>query len=174
MYHWASEQTWYKVGAYDFRTGCIGFFRFSKDDARGLLRVGLPPPPWTSAQPRAIEVARRGHDDGEEKGRFAVTVKIFDIPPEVQAIESVAKSAFWHAAHAPNATPDMWKALVEAEAKEKMIEFVALSMTGWFSAGDVQVKVGVGTNVTPVLTRLVDEERLHRIGKTRGTRYLVR
>lgn len=174
MYHWASEQTWYKVGAYDFRTGCLGFFRFSKDDARGLLRAGFPPPPWTSPQSHGIEIARRGHEGGEEKGRFAVTVKLLDIPPEVQAIESAAKSTFWHAAHAPNATADMWKALVEVDTKEKMIESVALSMPGWFSAVDVKAIVGVGTNVSPVLTRLVDEDRLHRVGKTRGTRYLVR
>lgn len=49
-------------------------------------------------------------------------MKLFDIRPEVRAIESVAKSAFWHAGLTPNATPDMWKDLVDLVAKEKQVE----------------------------------------------------
>lgn len=173
MYQWASEQTWYKVGAYDFRTGCIGFFRFSKDDARGLLRAGFSPPPWTAPQP-GFEITRHAHDDGEEKGRFVVSAKSFDVPAALQAIVPAAKSAFWHAPHTPNATSGMWKDMVDAVGLEKSIEAAALGMVGWFSAGDVQAIVGAGTNVSPVLTRLTDEERLHRIGRTRGTKYKVR
>lgn len=174
MYHWASEQTWFKVGAYDFRTGCIGFFRFSKDDARGLLRAGISPPPWTSPQQRGFEVTRVAHHDDEEKGRFIVTMETFDIPSPLQAIVPAAERAFWHAPFTPNATPGMWGNLAAFVAMEKKIESVALGMVGWFSAGSVKALVGVGTNVSPVLKRLVDEERLHRVGKTRGTRYLVR
>lgn len=175
LYHWSAEQRFFKVGAYDLRTRCIGFFKFTRDDAKGLLRAGLLPPPWSAPQSHGFEVTRLAHDGGQAKGRFVVTVKLLDIDPALHAIIPAAKRAFWHAAHHPNAKPDMWKDLVDAVAHEKRIETAALGMTGLFSASDVQAIVGVGVNVLPVLKRMVEpERRLERFGRTRGTKYRVR
>lgn len=171
---WSKPQRLFKVGAFDLRSKCLGFFTFSLDDVRGMLRAGIPSAPWAAPQTHGIEITRLAHDDGEEKGRFVVTVDLLDVPPELQAIASVAKNAFWHAAHTPNATPGMWKDLVDAVDREQRIEAAALGMTGLFTASDVQAIVGVGVNVLAVLKKLVKGEKLQRFGQTRGTRYRVR
>lgn len=170
---WSTEQRWYTVGAYDFRTECIGFFRFSLDDAKGLLRAGLAPPPWNSSQSHGVEVFRLAHEDGEEKGRFVVRGKLFDIASEVKAIEPTAKTAFWHAGLTPNATPDMWEDLVDLVTKEKRIEAAILGTNGMFTANDVALLVP-GDNYSPILQRLVKEGRVERFGRARGTQYRVR
>ena len=99
-----------------------------------------------------------------------MTVKLFDIGPEVRAIESAAKNAFWHAAHAPNATRDMWKDLVDLVAKEKQIEAAILGTNGMFTANDIALLVP-GDNYSPILQRLVKEGRVERFGRTRATQY---
>jgi hypothetical protein len=73
----------------------------------------------------------------------------------------------------PNATPGMWKKVVDSVAREREIEAAALSLSGLFSASDVQTIVGPGSAVSPVLKRMVNDGRLKRFGKTRGTQYLV-
>lgn len=174
FYSWSTEQEWFTVGAYDFRSECIGFFKFSLDDGRGLLRAGLPAPPWNAPQVNGIEVSRLAHDNGEAKGRFVVTVKLVDIDPKLLAITAAAKRAFWDAGLNPNAEPGMWSDLVAAVVQEKKIESAALGRTGLFTAKDVEAVVGGGVNVLPVLKRLVNDGRLERFGRTRGTQYLVR
>lgn len=173
FYPCSTEQRWFTVGAYDFRTECIGFFRFSLDDVRGILRAGLPPAPWRSSQSHGVEVFRLAHEDGEEKGRFVVTVKLFDIPSEVKAIESAAKSAFWHAGLTPSSTPGMWQDLVDAVAKDKKIEAAILGTNGMFTANDIALLVP-GDNCSLILRRLVKEGRVERFGRTRATQYRVR
>lgn len=172
FYPCSAEQRWFTVGAYDFRTECIGFFRFSLDDAKGLLRAGLAPPPWNAPQACGVEVSRLAHRGGEEKGRFVVTAKLVSIDPSLLGIIPAAKKAFWHAGFVPNATPDMWKDLVDAVAKEKQIENVILGMNGMFTANDVALLVS-GDNYSPILRRLVKEGRVERFGRTRGTQYRV-
>ena len=174
FYPWSTEQEWFTVGAYDFRSECIGFFKFSLDDARGLLRAGLPAPPWNAPQASGIEVSRLAHDNGEAKGRFVVTVKLVDIDPKLAGITAAAKRAFWDAGLTPNAEPRMWSDLAAAVAEQKKIESVALGRTGLFTAKDVQAAVGIGASVLPVLKKLVEDGRLERFGRTRGTQYRVR
>lgn len=174
MYGCSTEQRWFKVGAYDMRTSHIGFVRFSTDDAKAMLRAGLPAPLWHAPQSHGIEVKRLAHGDGQEKGRFRVRMALVDLDPSLRLIVPAAVKAFQDAVHRPNATAGMWKDLVAFVAREKQIENAALGMTGLFIASDVQAVVGVGVNVLPVLKRMVEEERrLERFGKTRGTKYRV-
>ena len=168
----SAEQWWFKVGAYDLRTDCIGFVRFSIDDVRGMLRAGLPAAPWKAPLANGIDVTRLAHD-GKCEGRYAVTVKLVDIEPALHTIVPAAKRVFRDAYLSPNATLDMWKELVDTVAREKQVEAASLNMTGLFSAGDVQAIVGAGINVSPVLKRMVKDGRLDRFGKTRGTQYRV-
>lgn len=171
---WSTPQQLFKVGAYDLKTNCIGFFTFSLDDVRGMLRAGLPPAPWAVPQPHGIEMSRLGHGDGNKEGRFVVNVKLVDVDPAILGVVPGAKKVFSDAGLSPNATRDIWKDLVASVAVEKKVEVAALGMIGLFSASDVQAIVGVEVNVSPVLKRLEKEWKLQRFGRTRGTKYLVR
>jgi hypothetical protein len=93
FYPSSAEQRWFKVGAYDLRTNCIGFVRFSIDDVRGMLRAGLPAAPWNAPLAYGIDVTRLAHD-GRCEGRFVVTVKLLDIEPELHAIVPAARRIF--------------------------------------------------------------------------------
>jgi len=168
----SAEQWWFKVGAYDLRTNCIGFIRFSIDDVRGILRAGLPAAPWNAPLAHGIDVTRLAHE-GKCEGRYAVTVKLVDIDPALHSIVPAAKRIFRDAYLSPNAVPGMWKKVVDEVAREKQIEAAALGLIGLFSASDVHALVGAGINVSPVLKRMVNDGRLDRFGKTRGTQYRV-
>lgn len=117
-----------------------------------------------------IQTKRLAHD-GEERGRYRVTMTTVQLPEELLALGGRIRARFESCGFSPNATPGMWEELVARVAREKRIEEVALAMSGSFSAGTVRAVVGAEVNVTPVLRRLVDEGRLIMSGKKRGTRY---
>lgn len=169
----STPQQWFRVGALDLKTLKLGFVRFSIDDARSIIRAALPPPPWGAPLPYGIEVKRFAHIGGEEKGRFKEEMTLIDIPQDIAWMGPVGREAFRRAGHSPNAVWGMWKKLVVRWDQAKAIEVAALGMEGRFSAGDVKDVVGKDVNVTPVLTRLVDEKRLLPFGQGRGRTYEV-
>jgi hypothetical protein len=171
-YYWSSTQDWFRVGAVELATGGIGYFRFGIDDARKILKVGVPLPPWREPLPYGISVVRSPHD-GEEKGRYVVRVTEVHLGPELLAKGPLLRRKFWQAGHEPNATSEMWQQMFAQVQLETLIETTALAMLGQFSAGDVKKAIGKDANVTPVLARLVRERRLVQIGKGRGTQYRV-
>jgi hypothetical protein len=167
----STPQKWHRVGCYDLKTQKIGYFLFSVDDARGLLFAGFTPPPWPSGLSRAFEVKRRAHT-GVREGRFKLAITTLDIPNEVASLIPQARRMFARDGHWPNSTLGMWGKLAGRVAQEQAIERAALAQVGWFKAGDIKKVVG-NVNVSPVLTRLVEEERLVSEGKKRGARYMV-
>lgn len=168
----ATEQQWYKVGAVDLATNRLGYFRFSIDDAKAIVRARVSPPPWVQPLPAGLELVRVAHKKGGA-GRFPERVTLLDLEPEMIAIGPAARRRFDADAHHPNSVPGMWQAMVAAFALEQRIESAALSMVGTFSAGDIKDVVGGSANVTPVLQRLVKERRLVRSGRKRGAKYQV-
>lgn len=170
FYPWSHLQRWFRVGAVDLASGCIGYFRFGVDDARAMLKAGLPQPPWEQPLPYGISIIRASHD-GEAKGRYFVEVTQEHLDPQLLAMGPDVRKKFARAGHKPNASPGMWQELLDRVQLEKEIETTALSMFGEFSAGDVKKALGKDVNVTPVLQRLVRQNRLAQFGKKRGTRY---
>lgn len=160
MYHWASEQLWFRVGAIDLKTNEVGYFRFSTDDARAMLAAGVPPPPWVSPQTVGLTVKRLSHSTGKVMGRYKVSIVSQPIPVNILADVPAIAKAFQRLGHKPNAVPGSWSKLVAAQAQEEAIENAALSIDGVFKAGDVKAMVGETVNVTPVLRRLIQEGRL--------------
>jgi hypothetical protein len=68
----------------------------------------------------------------------------------------------------------MWRDLESRAVELRAIETAALSMNGWFAAGDVKALVGKGVNVSPSLALLKDEGRLQSNGRaTKAARYRV-
>lgn len=168
----STPRKWFKVGCFDLKTNKICYVRFSLDDARGLLRAGFSPPPWTAPLSTGIEVTRLAHDAVRE-GRFKVEIREVNVPADVVSLAPVARAMFARDGHWANSTLGMWKDLEARVSLEKEIEATALRMSDWFSAGDLKKKLGKPVNVTPVLTQLVQEKRLLPKGKKRGAKYLV-
>jgi len=172
-YHsWSPQQEWFDVGAFDLCTERLGVFSFTIDDARAMLRVHLPEPPWHGPLPFAIEVFREGHV-GTELGRFRVKMEPISLPPDLLAQGPELRAQFASHARKVNSGPGMWKRIAEPIALEKKIEAAALAMTGTFSASQLRSALGGDVNVSPVLTDLVDRDLLVRTGKKKGTRYEV-
>ncbi len=170
----ATPQKFYRVGCFDLKTRKLCYVRFSVDDSTGMLRAGIPAPPWSSGPlPYGIEVKRMAHGGGEEKGRFKVDIAIIDIDLKDAWIGREAPRMFAGDGHWSNSTRDMWKKQADRVAQVKAIEAAALGMAGRFSAGDVKRKLGAEVNVSPILRQLVDEERLLPFGKKRGRTYEV-
>lgn len=157
------EQELFRVGAYDARSGAIGFFKFGRDLAFDLIMGGVPVAPWgASALPIGIEVHRESHGNHAE-GRFRGKVSRFDVEPEVLAIVPEASKRFRQAGHYPNATIGMWLKLETRAKHELAIEAAARAMLGVFKAGAIKKVVGKAVKsdqVTRVLRRLVKEGRL--------------
>lgn len=170
----ATPQKFFRVGCFDLKTRKICYVRFSVDDSTGMLRAGIPAPPWSSGPlPYGIEVKRMAHGGGEEKGRFKVDIAIIDIDLKDAWIAHEARKMFAKDGHWPNSTRDMWKKRVERVALVKSIEAAALGMAGRFSAKDVHEKLGRKVPVSHVLRHLVDEKRLLPFGEKRGRTYEV-
>lgn len=172
FYSWSEEREVFVVGALDLRTKRMGAFEFSIDDARAMLRAGVPAPPWKEPLPFAFEVCRGAHSD-TERGRFHVSIT--PEPLDEDLLDAGPELRMKFAAHAAraNARPGMWQRLVAPIALEKRIEDTALGMPGAFSAGDIKKLVGAKVNVSLVLSRLVKAGRLVKMGEKKGTRYAV-
>jgi hypothetical protein len=172
FYAWSPEQEWFEVGALNLRTERLEHFSFSIDDARAMLRAGVPAPPWKTPLPFALEVSREGHAD-TEKGRYRVVMTPELLAEDLVAVGRVLRTKFATHAGRVNAKPGMWQPLVDRVALEKKIEAAALGMTDVFSSGDVKALVGKKVNVSRVLRDLVEDGRLVKTGERRGTRYEV-
>jgi hypothetical protein len=167
MYGRSTPQRFYKVGGLDLRTEKLGYFLFTQDDARAILRCGLDAAPWEVPQVHGIELTRFYHGSNEQ-GRFRERVSLVPLEPELAAQGSRLRAYFErHLSFRGNATPGMWQDLECRAGELRAIEKVALSMTDWFAAGDVKARVGNDVNVTRVLRLLVDEGRLITNGRKR-------
>ena len=174
LYGCSTPQRWYRVGGLDLASQRLGYFTFSTDDARALLRAGIDAPPWKIFQACGIELTRRYHGATRE-GRFRERVARIDLDPALAAQGPALRGYFERSlSFGGNAVPGMWRQIVARAQSEKAIEKAALSMVGWFAAGDIKKVVREGVNVTRVLARLVLEQRLVPNGKTkRAARYMV-
>ena len=155
---WSEPQELFKVGAYDLTTGKIGFVRFGRDIAFALRKLGLPPPPWKTAAPFAVEL-HRYHHVGREKGRYRTWASRIELDPALLPLAPEARRRFAREGHCPNSKVGMWDCFEVRASRENAIERAALSMAGVFKAADVKAIVG-DINVSPVLKRLVEEGRL--------------
>jgi hypothetical protein len=124
--------------------------------------------------PTGIELTRSYHGPKKE-GRFRESVALVDLDPDLAARGPDLRRYFErHLQFRGSSEPGMWKEVVAWAARENRMEAAALSMPGWFSAGDLKEVLGEPMRVGPVLARLVKEGRLLSNGKkTRGARYLV-
>jgi hypothetical protein len=170
-YDFSDEQLWFKVGAIDLETNCIGYYVFGIDDARAMVKAGLPPPPWNQPLTSGVVLARLPHKG--KQGRFPEMVSLVEIEPKLLALGSVARKTFADDGHTPNSKPGMWQKIADHFMLQTLIATTAQAMIGEFSAGDIQNIVGKDVIVSPVLKKLVLEKRLLRKGKTRGARYTV-
>jgi hypothetical protein len=164
-YDYSHEQELFRVGAYDARSGAIGFFKFGRDPAFDMLKGGVTAAPWgSSALPIGVEFHRRSHGNNAE-GRFRGKVSVFKAEPEVIVVAAKARSAFRQAGHYPNANIGMWSKMETRAKRELAIEAATLVMVGIFRAGAIKKVVGKAVKsdqITRVLRRLVDEGRLTR------------
>ena len=167
---WSAPQTLFRAGIYDLNTGKIGVAHFGKDIALALLKIGRPPPPWTTPRAFAVSIHRRSHGNTSE-GRFRVWAVRIDLDPNVLPLAQQAQRKLARE-FSCNAVQGMWRDL-EAKAKEELaIEAAVKTMTGPFAMGDIKAIVGHDVSVTPTLQRLVEDGILAPpTGKKRGTRY---
>lgn len=174
MYGRSTPQQFFKVGGLDLPTRKLGYFLFTTDDVKAMLKAGLPPAPWKKPLPSGIELTRYYHGP-KEQGRFREMVSLVDLDPELMEQGPRLRGYFERRLYfTGNSSPGMWKELEVRAAELRAIETVALSMIGWFAAGDVKAKIGKDANVTPTLTLLVEEGHLVPNGKRkRGARYMV-
>lgn len=175
MYGQSRPQVWYRVGGLDLTTGGLGYFEFSTDDARAMLKAGsLTPLPWRSHQLSGIELKRHSHGS-QDRGRFRETVALIKLDPAILAHGPALRSYFDKTlSFVGNTEPGKWSGIEAWAARENRIENAALAIVGWFSAGDLRKVLGAPLNVTPILARLVGEGRLAPNGKKRrGARYMV-
>jgi hypothetical protein len=177
MYGRSAEQQWYRVGAVDLRTGHLGYFDFSTDDARQMVKSGLVPPRWAEHQKVGIELVRLSHGS-QTQGRFKEKVTLIDLDHELLAQGPMLRRYFEQKiGFTGNSSPaGMWEAHVAWAARENAIEAAALSMVGSFSAGDVTRAAGLDKlgSITGLLSRLVAEGRLvSNEGRRRARRYEV-
>jgi hypothetical protein len=161
----APDQEWFHVGAIDLNTGCIGTFRFSRDDAFAILKAGIAAAPWTTPQPHAIALHRRSHGS-TSAGRFVGWVTLAPTDPALHAIVPHAKRMFANAGLSPNFVAATWKKLEERAERELKIERVVLGQTGSFSAGEIIAATGEKRSaVSGALKRLVMQHKLVPEGK---------
>jgi hypothetical protein len=174
MYRRSTPQQFFRVGGLDLETQRLGYFLFTIDDARAILRDGLPPPPWKEPLPVGIELTRFYHGNTEQ-GRVRESIGLIELEPDLLRQKSLLHAYFERQLHFHgNSSVGMWGQLQRRAAEQQAIQDATLSLTGWFSAGDVKYALGKDVNVTPVLQALVAEERLVSNGKkTRGARYMV-
>jgi hypothetical protein len=174
LYPSSSEQTWFRVGALDLRDNSLGFWRFTLDDAKGLLKVGFQPPPWGAPQPFGVRIKRDCHVSGNRMGRFRVSVTPVFVDAAILAKVPAMRKEFQRRGHRPNIAFGAWRELAARVAVEIRIEQAALGMVGSFAARDVRKATGASAaDVTSALKRLVQEGKLAPSGKKRGTRYEI-
>ena len=173
LYHWSVPQEWFRVGALDLDSNHLMLVEFSRDDARQLLRAGLPPPPWNEPLSHGLELTRIYHGD-QEKGRFREKVALIDLDPELLKHGPMLRKHFEsQMGLRGNSTPGMWEEMVEWARRQNAIESAALSFDGWFSAGDVKKIVGNDIHVSATLKRMVKDGLLVTNGRSkRGARYM--
>jgi len=164
LYPCSAKQAWFRVGAINLKDNSVGFWRFSLDDARALLKCGIAPPPWTEPQNIGLRIKRERHVKGS-RGRFKVTVTPVSVDPAILAKATALRKHFQRKGHDPNVLPGIWDDLLPRVAAEISIQEAALAMVGIFKAADVRRVVGDHINVSPVLRRLVREGRLTPVGK---------
>jgi hypothetical protein len=163
----AREQQWFRVGAVNLSDMTVGYWRFSIDDAKAILRAGIGAPPWTQALGEGIQIKRDLHVTGSRMGRYRVTITTLSVPPEIAAMAAELRKVFERRGHQPNFVPGSWKSPQQNANQALAVERAALSRVGVFKAAGVKAIVGAGIKVTPVLSRLVEEGRLTRVGKKR-------
>ncbi len=174
MYGCSKEQRFYRVGGLDLATNCLGYFKFSTDDVRAMLKSGIDPAPWKSARQFGVGLTRHCHGSQKE-GRFRESVCLIELDPALLTQGPALRAYFeerlsFHG----NVDPGMWSEMVAWAARENRIETAALLMVGWFAAGDLKKVVGLDENVTTTLSRLVREGLLTPNGeKRRLARYMV-
>lgn len=173
MYGQSVPQRWYRAGGLDLASMKLGYFTFSIDDVRAILKAGVTSAPWKTPQPHGLDVTRQYHGPTQE-GRFRETVTMIELDPELLAQGPSLRGYFVRDLQfRSNSQPGMWGEIERRAAEWRSIEKAALSLNGWFAAGDVKALVGE-VNVTPVLARLVEEGVLVPNGKRkRGARYMV-
>lgn len=173
MLDWSVPQQWFEAGALCLDTNHLALVRFSNDDVRAIVKAGIPPAPWVSPQSHGIELTRLYHGS-QEKGRFREKVALIELDPELVKHGPMLRRHFEKdIGLRGNSTPGMWKEAVEWAARENAIETAALSLNGWFSAGMIKDLVGKDINVSPTLTRMVQEGILVPNGKSkRGAKYM--
>lgn len=176
LFHWSTPQQFYRAGALCLDTMHLAMVEFSTDDVRAILKAGMAAgigaPPWGSPLSHGFELTRIYHGD-QEKGRFRERVALIDLDPELKKQGAMLRKHFERSMGLRgNATPGMWQDIVDWAARENAIEAAALSLEGWFSAGDVKKLVG-DINVTPSLSRMVKDGLLVPNGKAKkGARYM--
>jgi len=162
----ARDQQWFRVGAVDLRDLTVGYWRFSIDDAKAILKLGIAPP-WTQPLAEGIQMKRHLHVTGSRMGRYRITITTVSVPPETVAKAAELGKLFERKGHQPNFAPGSWSSQQQRANRKLAVERAALSQEGVFKAARVKKIVGAGINVTPDLSRLVEEGRLTRIGKKR-------
>jgi hypothetical protein len=174
MWGASTPQKWYRAGGLDLATNRLGYFIFSTDDVRAMIKAGIPPAPWKMRQARGIELIRFTHG-GQKEGRFREAVLMIRLDSELLAQGPALRHYFVrNLTFKGNAKPGMWQGIVDWAARENRLEAEALKMVGWFSAGDLKAMTGATGSVSSLLRRLVKERRLLSNGKTRrSARYMV-
>jgi hypothetical protein len=178
LYPWSSPQKWYRVGGLDLSTMRLGYFTFSTDDVRALLKAGVVRAPWKVAQRCGFKITRLYHGPSEE-GRFREKVKLVELEADLLAQGPMLRRYFEKAlTFQGNSEPGMWDEIEDWARRQNVIEATALAMPDWFSAGDVKriVETTFGTvvNVSPALAVLVGDGLLLSNGKkTKAARYMV-
>lgn len=175
-YDYSQLQIWFRVGALDLVSHEPCFLRFTKDDARAMLRAGVKCAPWPQPHTLGISVHRAAHDNNQEKGRFDVTATLVEqLPPELLSVSSAWRREFTKAGHFPNTDAELWKSLAAPIWLEQRIEKVALELAenGSFSAKDLKTIFGSAATsaISKVLKQLVLDGRLVQEGKKKGATY---
>lgn len=159
-FDFSPEQELFRVGGFDARSGCIGFFKFGRDLAFDMIMGGVPVAPWgAGVLPIGIEIHRRSHGNNSQ-GRFRGKVSLLDVAPDVLAIVPEARRRLRQEGHAPNATVGMWSDLEERAKSELAIDAAVVAMVGEFKASDVRKIVGDDKRISRVLRDLVRDGRL--------------
>jgi hypothetical protein len=162
----ARDQQWFRVGAVNLKDLTVGYWRFSIDDAKAILKAGIAPP-WTQPLGEGIQIKRDLHVTGSRMGRYKVTITTVSVPPEIAVEAADLRKLFERKGHQSNLVPGSWSRQQQSANRKLAVERAALSQAGVFKAAQVKEIVGAGINVTPDLSRLVEEGRLTRVGKKR-------
>jgi hypothetical protein len=164
-YDSATEQQWFQVGAIDLDSNEVGMFKFSVDDARAMVKIGVAPPPWAAAHTFGLHIVRQAHVTGHSTGRFAETIQRVNVAPAILALVPKARSFLKSLMPTPNAQPGIWSKLVAAADLESKTIAAIMTIKDVFKASDVTDLVPDAGNVSPLLKRLVGERRILRVTK---------